>query len=60
MSNSAPAARLVRKATTASGENPWLIANLPKTGAKPRNNAELNAARIPVVCFFCKLASLLV
>jgi hypothetical protein len=39
---------LVRNATTASGENlPTPIAALPKTGAKPRKNAEITAALIP-------------
>lgn len=48
------AAKLVRNATTANGVNPWLMASLPKTGASPRKNAELKAAKIPAVCFFCK------
>ncbi len=49
-----PAAKLVRRATTAKGEKPWLIASLPKMGAIPRNTAELKAAKIPAECFFCK------
>jgi hypothetical protein len=42
------AAMLVRNATTANGENfPAPMAALPKTGAKPRKNAESTAAFIP-------------
>jgi hypothetical protein len=52
------AAKLVRNATTANGENPCVMASFPKTGANPRNSAELKAAIIPAVCFFCKDASL--
>src|SRR5690349_15154040 len=54
------AAKPVRKATTVKGEKPLLIAIFPNTGAKPRKNAELNAASTPAVCFFCKEACLIV
>ena len=54
------AAKLVRTATTANGVNPWLMASLPKTGASPRKNAELNAANTPAVCFLCKYTALYV
>jgi hypothetical protein len=53
-----PAAKPVRKATTANGEKPCVMASFPKTGANPKNIAELNAANIPADCFFCKSASL--
>lgn len=52
------AANPVRKATTAKGEKPSVMASFPKTGANPRNTAELNAAAIPAVCFLGKDASL--
>ena len=58
-SNNIPAANPVRKATTVKGEKPALIAIFPKTGAKPRKNAELNAASTPAVCFFGNEASLI-
>ena len=48
---SRPAAKPVRNATTAKGVNPSVIANFPNTGARPRNTAELKAAKIPAVCF---------
>lgn len=54
-----PAAKPVRNATIAKGENPCVIASLPKTGANPRNSAELKAAVIPALYFFCKNTSLL-
>lgn len=53
-----PAAKPVRSATTAKGVKPNVIASFPRTGAKPRNAAELKAARTPAVCFFCKGTSL--
>ncbi len=56
--NKIPAAKLVRSATTANGVNPWVMASFPKTGANPRNTAELKAAYIPVFCFLCKDTSL--
>ena len=52
------AAKPVRSATTAKGEKPSVMASFPKTGANPRNTAELNAAAIPAVCFLGKDASL--
>ena len=55
-----PAAKPVRNATTAKGVKPCVIASFPKTGASPRNIAELKAASIPAVCFFCKGTSLMV
>ena len=57
--NKIPAAKPVRRATTVKGEKPALIAIFPNTGAKPRKNAELNAASTPAVCFFCRKASLI-
>lgn len=53
-----PAANPVRKATTAKGENPCVMASFPKTGAMPRKIAELNAAKTPAVCLFTNIASL--
>jgi hypothetical protein len=52
------AAKPVRNATTAKGVKPSVIASFPKTGASPRNTAELKAAKIPAVCFLCKDTSL--
>ena len=57
-SNNIPAAKPVRRATTARGENPWLIASFPNMGASPRKKAEVNAAKIPAFCFLCKTVSL--
>ena len=45
--NNTQAAIPVRNATTANGEKPCVMASFPKTGAKPRKNAALKAARIP-------------
>src|SRR5215207_6452948 len=59
MSRSKVAARPVRKATTAYGENLSApMAALPKTGARPRKNAEMSAALIPVSRPFCILTFL--
>ena len=37
----------VRKVTTANGENPFRMAQRPKTGKTPRNTADDKAAMIP-------------
>jgi hypothetical protein len=47
---SSDAAKLVRKATTANGENLSApIAALPNTGVNPKKSAETRAALIPVL-----------
>jgi hypothetical protein len=45
------AAITVRRATTAKGLNPRVMASLPKTGDMPRKTAEPSAAKMPAVFF---------
>lgn len=48
------AAKLVRNATTPSGENLSApMAALPNTGASPKNNAENSAELMPVIRPLC-------
>lgn len=56
--NKMPAAKLVRSATTTSGEKPCVMASFPKTGAMPKNTAELNAAIMPTFFLLLKDANL--
>lgn len=49
------AARTVRIATTANGENPNKIDCFPKMGVNPRKTAELKAEIIPFVRAFIKI-----
>ena len=55
--NNAPEAMHVRKVTTARGENPFRIAQRPKTGDTPRNTADDKAAITPMLCCLAMTAN---